>query len=184
MLIIQLPTPLYIISDLTIYKDPKDTLQFNLYAKPTSSYQYVHADSHPPAATKRAITYAEALRVIRNCSDHQAATQQLQTLKHHFRDRGYYSKTINKLVNKVLNHKPIHTCQKQRIVFKDTYDHRRPTTLKYVTENWNLMNQNPKLKIIYRMKPQLCHKNPTENLQSGPPRNSEATTTVTYPGFQ
>ena len=87
-------------SNLTIYKDPKDTLQFNLYAKPTSSHQYVHADSHPPAATKRAITYAEALRVIRNCSDHQAATQQLQTLKHHFRDRGYNSKTINKLVNK------------------------------------------------------------------------------------
>ena len=147
--------------DLTIYIDPAHPtkIQYRPFHKATNSFQYVHASSHHPTNTKNAIIYSEALRHIRLTSDPTNIDPQLEHLKTHFRNRGYPTSTINKMFNKAKQHVPISTCQPDRIFFKTTFDIRRPTMKKLLTQEWDKLKQHPQLKTVHQKHIITCYKN-------------------------
>ena len=84
--------------DITVYKgvsfSTKGILSYKPYSKPTNHHLYVHANSHHPICTKRAIIKAEAICLMRSCSDENIFQSSLIQLKLNFRDRGYKNSFI------------------------------------------------------------------------------------------
>ena len=136
--------------DLTIYKSISNPhkLQFKLYSKPTASYQYIHNTSHHPKSTKKSIIYGEALRILRNTSE--IKQQQISFLKvtTHFRNRGYPSTTINRMITKAKNHTPILTCKPDKVFLKTRHDDRRPPLLTHLFKHKDKLKEDLRLTII------------------------------------
>ena len=101
--------------DVTIFKSHLQQLQFKLYHKPTSSFQYVHYTSNHPKSTKLSIVYGEALRILRNTSTPSDQDTSLQQLTINFRNRGYPLKTIQSMITKAKGYTPEATCQRDRV---------------------------------------------------------------------
>ena len=55
--------------DTTIAITKESTLKTTIYSKPTDQKAYLHAKSYHPKCTKEAISYSQALRIKRICSD-------------------------------------------------------------------------------------------------------------------
>ena len=131
--------------NITIYKSPlfPHQLQFKLYSKSTASYQYMHKTSHHPLATKHAIIYGEALRVLRNTSLQTGQELALNRLKSHLRNRQYPLTTIQKMFTKARNYTPIPTCNPDQIFLKTHHESRRPTLKTLLDRNKNTLLQGP-----------------------------------------
>ena len=84
--------------DITVYKGASFSttgiLSYKPYSKATNHHLYVHANSHHPVCTKQAIIKAEAIRLMRSCSDENIFQSSLIQLKLNFRDRGYNNSFI------------------------------------------------------------------------------------------
>ena len=60
--------------DVSVSVDNSGNIKTDLYVKPTDTHQYLLATSCHPNHTKRSITYSQALRIHRICSNKETAT--------------------------------------------------------------------------------------------------------------
>lgn len=156
--------------DLTICKSSTfGTLSYCPFHKPTNHFMYVHvhANSHHPQSTNKAVIKGEALRLMRACSDERTFVPALQTLKLAFRDRGYSNAFIASALAKLpsfsqrYNPNPkINTTL--TFFFKTVFDFRRPPLKPLLTQNIAPLTTDLEMGKVFSPGSQVlvCHKNP------------------------
>ena len=75
-------------------------LETDVYIKPTDSHQYLHHTSCHPNACKRAIPYAQALRLRRICSKNVFFEKRTQDLCSFLVERGYKRKFVEEQIGR------------------------------------------------------------------------------------
>ena len=75
-------------------------LETDVYIKPTDSHQYLHHTSCHPNACKRAIPYAQALRLRRICSKNFFFEKRTQDLCSFLVERGYKRKFVEEQIGR------------------------------------------------------------------------------------
>jgi hypothetical protein len=80
--------------DVTVFKD-NDTLQTEIYRKPTDAPSNLLYDSCHPEHVRKALPYSAAARILRICSTSKAKSKHLNIAKLDFLRRGYPIREIN-----------------------------------------------------------------------------------------
>ena len=161
--------------DVTIFK-PRNfegTLAFKPYSKPTSKHLYVHALSHHPTATKKAIIRGEAIRLMRRCSEKKYWDDAMLELKLLFRARGYSNEFVNRAIRKVVFILPEERCKVMNprregriFFFKTVFDGRRPPIRPLLMTNWEDFNDDEACSGVFSgAKVMMCFRN-DRNLRS------------------
>ena len=76
------------------------TLQTDLYSKPTDAHQYLHWSSCHPIHTRKGLVYSLAYRLRRICSTPEFLKNRLSELKQFLLARGYKSKVIDPAIER------------------------------------------------------------------------------------
>ena len=77
-----------------------ETIEFDLYCKPTDCHQYLHFNSCHPDHTKNAIIYSQALRIRKRCSDDRKFDNHLSNLRQWFAERKYPETSIENKISR------------------------------------------------------------------------------------
>lgn len=75
--------------DLEIWITPQNTINYEMYHKPTNMYEYVPWSSFHPLSTKRGLVIGETRRVLHRCKEKKAKEKHLRILRINLRKRGY-----------------------------------------------------------------------------------------------
>ena len=79
-----------------------ETIEFDLYSKPTDCHQYLHFESCHPFHTKRSVVYSQALRIQMRCSQEIDVKQHLDNLESWFIDRKYPKNLVKGQIRKAV----------------------------------------------------------------------------------
>ena len=81
--------------DTWVKKPPNsNSLEVELYTKPTDTHNYLHFSSFHPGHTKRGGPFGQFLRVRRNCTRLDDYDKHSKVMKAHYTDRGYPSQQV------------------------------------------------------------------------------------------
>ena len=86
--------------DTTISITKEGRLKTNIYSKPTDRKAYLHAKSYHPKCTKEAISFSQALRIKRICSDVSDYRKNTDKLLEELVERGHKAETAKKTMEK------------------------------------------------------------------------------------
>ena len=76
-------------------------IETDLYVKPTDSQQYLLLSSCHPFYCKKGISYSQALRLNRICSNNEFFDKRCNDLEKHLLERGYSEKMVRKEILRV-----------------------------------------------------------------------------------
>ena len=132
--------------------------------KPTETFQYTHYTSSHPLGGKRGFITGEALRLLRTNSSETTFEESISTFKSRLITRGNPHKMIQTTLSEVnfaerqsaLQQKK--KTRKQILPFVPTY-HPAVRNLKNILmQNWNLIQNQPLLKSIFKNPPIISYK--------------------------
>ncbi|XP_073510776.1 uncharacterized protein [Phyllobates terribilis] len=89
--------------DLSIYNGKDNTLQTQVYRKPTAVNSLLFADSSHPKPLVNNIPTGEFVRIRRNCSEEETFHEQSKELFQRFRQRGYSRRVLLKAYRRACN---------------------------------------------------------------------------------
>ena len=139
----------------------------DLQRKPTDNNQYLLSSRcHPPHVTK-GISYSQALRFRRICSDDKSLKKRLSQLKNHLKKRGYKQSIGKKSLNKahsnsrgsLFQYKENQKCKRTHCVL--TYHHCLRNSFNTIREHWASVEKNPNSTTSFLRLPWLPSNNQT-----------------------
>ena len=155
--------------DTVVYKGDRflkeSILDVQTYFKPTETFQYTNFQScHPPGITKGFIK-GEALRLLRRNSSQTTFEENIRNFAKHLESRGYPTATVEKHLSEVKfserktsltnRHK---TAQKKILPFVTQYHPALPNLKKILMGKWNLIQNQPQLRNIFKEPPLLSYR--------------------------
>ena len=148
--------------DTTISITKEGRLKTNIYSKPTDRKAYLHAKSYHPKCTKEAISFSQALRIKRICSDVSDYRKNTDKLLEELVERGHKAETAKKTMEKangiqreeLLEYKEKPPNSKIPLIV--TYNKLLPNIKEIVDNTWNTLNINPDESAKFVDKPILC----------------------------
>ena len=139
-------------------------LDIRTHYKPTETFQYTHFTSSHPVGVKRGFIKGEALRLLRTNSSETTFDESISNFKSRLITRGYPHEMIQTTLSEVNFAKRQSALQqkkktrKQILPFVTTY-HPSVRNLKNILmQNWNLIQNQPLLKIIFKDPPIISYK--------------------------
>ena len=139
-------------------------LDIRTHYKPTETFQYTHFTSSHPLGVKRGFIKGEALRLLRTNSSEATFEESISNFKSRLITRGYPHKMIQTTLSEVNFAKRQSALQqkkktrKQILPFVTTY-HPSVRNLKNILmQNWNLIQNQPLLKSIFKDPPIISYK--------------------------
>merc|ERR1712062_734880 len=75
--------------EVCAYLDANNVIQYCGYSKPTDSKRYLNPNSFHPRSIFRAIPFSQMLRTLRNNSNPNTASTELDLVVKHFENSGY-----------------------------------------------------------------------------------------------
>ena len=136
----------------------------DLYPKPIDTNQYLLSSScHPPHVTK-SISYSQALRIRRICSDDKFLKKRLCQLKNHLKRRGYNQSSMKKSLSKshsnsrgsLFQYKEKQKCKRTHCVL--TYHHSLRNSFNTIREHWTSVEKKSKQYNIFPATPMVALK--------------------------
>ena len=131
---------------------------------PTETFQYTHFTSSHPLGVKRGFINSEALRLLRTNSSETTFHESISNSKSRLKTPGYPHDMIQTTLSEVNFVKRQSALQqkkktrKQMLPFVTTY-HPSVRNLKNILmQNWNLIQNQPLLKIIFKDPPIISYK--------------------------
>ena len=79
-----------------------ETIEFDLYTKPTDCHQYLHFESCHPFHTTICVVYSQALQIQKRCSQEIDVKQHLDNLESWFIDRKYPKNLVKGQIRKAV----------------------------------------------------------------------------------
>ena len=157
--------------DTTVKITSNNELVTALYKKETDRNTFLHRKSYHLPSTKKSISYSQALRISRICSDDNDYHKQLEELKDRFIQRGYRENEIIDQLNKATQHNQNTLLKyktkeiKNNMVFLTKYHNQLPNIGKAIDDNWNHLHINAKISSAFTDKPIVAYKH-NDNLRS------------------
>ena len=148
--------------DTSIVITEENRLKTTIYSKPTDQKAYLHAKSYHPKSTKDAISYSQALRIRRICTDSSDYEEHSQKLIKDLRERGHAEKNVKEGVNRAknLNRQQLLTYKErkvtERIPMIVTYNRGLPGLKSIIDNTWNTLQINPVEGAKFTEKPLVC----------------------------
>ena len=145
-----------------------DSIQVDLYTKPTDTHQYLLPTSCHPKHICRNIPYCLALRIRRICSTTDAFENRAKELTSHLKRRGYYSQEISAAIAKARSHKredllsyrPKEESTDTTIPFVMTYHPELPKVKEIVNRHWSIIDSSERLRKVFPKKPVMAYRRP------------------------
>ena len=78
-------------------------METDLHTKPTDKHQYLHTKSCHPGHCKTAISFSQALRLRRICSEQNNLVIRSRELKQYLRKRGYLEQLLDTEIHRAIN---------------------------------------------------------------------------------
>ena len=134
----------------------------SVYTKPTDRKAYLHAKSYHPKSTKEAISFSQASRLRRICTEKNDFLELAEKLKNDLVNRGHNSDKVSAEINRagnmnrdlLLTYKPkVETNRTPLIV---TYNKRLPNLKKIIDDTWNTLQINETEQEKFKEKPLVC----------------------------
>lgn len=134
----------------------------SVYTKPTDRKAYLHAKSYHPKSTKEAISFSQASRLRRICTEKNDFLELAEKLKNDLVNRGHNSDKVSSEISRagnmnrdlLLTYKPkVETNRTPLIV---TYNKRLPNLKKIIDDTWNTLQINETEKEKFKEKPLVC----------------------------
>ena len=134
----------------------------SVYTKPTDRKAYLHAKSYHPKSTKEAISFSQASRLRRICTEKNDFLELAEKLKNDLVNRGHNSDKVSSEISRagnmnrdlLLTYKPkVETNRTPLIV---TYNKRLPNLKKIIDDTWNTLQINETEQEKFKEKPLVC----------------------------
>ena len=142
-----------------------NTLETDLYCKPTDKHIYLHKDSNHPTSVKKSLPYGMGIRIRRICSRETDYQKRRKELKIQLRKRGYSGKFIEREFRKVDNLERSNLLKynangkkKNRVPLVITYSKHLPDIQKITRNHMNLLYKSPKMETIFSDPPIVAFK--------------------------
>ena len=147
-------------TSITITDERK--LKTSIYSKPTDRKAYLHAKSYHPKSTKEAISYSQALRIRRICTEESDFVTNGEKLIKDLVERGHPRRVAAEGVQKARN-----LDRQQLLVYKEkeatnriplivTYNKKLPDMKNIVDKTWNTLRINQSESAKFAEKPMIC----------------------------
>jgi len=145
------------------------TLHTRSYHKPTDANNYLHYKSCHPRHQKESIPFSQFLRMKRNSSTDEWATESINKLTQAFKDRGYPLQTLEKSVQAVssitqdqlLNSNPTRKEAMDKLIYVTTYHPCGPKIKKILTHFVKILSRHPHTNHINENKFITAYRRPT-----------------------
>ena len=145
-----------------------DSIQVDLYTKPTDTHQYLLPTSCHPKHICRNIPYSLALRIRRICSTTDAFENRVKELTSHLKRRGYSLQEISTAIAKARSHKrgdllsyrPKEESTDTATPFVMTYHPELPKVKEIVNKHWSIIDSSERLKKVFPKKPVMAYRRP------------------------
>ena len=148
--------------DTHIYKNKIGKLCTTLHVKPTDRQSYLHHKSYHPTASKRSITYSQALRIRKICTEDSEYLKHSKNLVQKLNLRGYKQKESEDIIIKVhsverkqlLQPKPKINNGVSPIII--TYRKNLPNIKAALSNNWDILKINNDISNLFQQQPNIA----------------------------
>ena len=143
--------------DTTVYINPNNKLESDLYIKPTDRTLLLHQNSFHPQTCKNSIIYSQALRYRRIITDNTRLQQRLDNLLIALIHRGYkhdniitsFNKAILYTQNELLNKTENANKTTNKPIFTTQYNSNTKYIAQILRKHWNVIENDPTLRILW-----------------------------------
>ena len=155
--------------DTIVYKGTrfkeKSILDVKTHFKKTETFQYTHFTSCHPPSVKKGFVKGEALRILRTNSSKSTFEENISNFKIRLIDRGYPETMIENLLSDIkfteresalLKHN--NKEEKEILPFVTQYQPSVSTLKEVLMKNWNLIQNQPLLRQIFKEPPIISYK--------------------------
>ena len=154
--------------DTNVYKGlrfkTESILDVKTHFKPTETFQYTDFTSCHPPGVKKGLIKGEALRLLRTNSSRLNFEENIAKFKRNLIERGYPEMLIQETLSEVkfdnrnaaLTQKPKEN--KRILPFVTQYQPSVPNLKQILMKNWHLIEQQPRLKEIFKEPPIISYK--------------------------
>jgi hypothetical protein len=152
--------------DTTIYINPNNKLESDLYIKPTDRTLLLHHNSFHPQPCKNAIIYSQALRYRRIITDNDKLHNRLNHLLVALIHRGYTHNNIITQFNKALTYKTQSEllnntkCSKTNNspIFDIQYNNNTKHIAHILRKHWSVIENDPTLRVLWPEPPIVAYR--------------------------
>ena len=145
-----------------------NSMNVDLYTKPTDTHQYLLPSSCHPKHCSRNVPYSLALRIRRICSNPDTFESRATELSDQLRRRGYNIQSISTATSKarsqrrddLLRYKPKPEPSGTLIPFVLTYHPELPKVKEIVNKHWPIIESSKRLNKIFPQKPIMAYRRP------------------------
>ena len=145
-----------------------NSIDVDLYTKPTDTHQYLLPSSCHPKHCSRNVPYSLALRIRRICSNPDTFESRATELSDQLRRRGYNIQSISTATSKarsqrrddLLRYKPKPEPSGTLIPFVLTYHPELPKVKEIVNKHWPIIESSKRLNKIFPQKPIMAYRRP------------------------
>ena len=145
-----------------------NSIDVDLYTKPTDTHQYLLPSSCHPKHCSRNVPYSLALRTRRICSNPDTFESRATELSDQLRRRGYNIQSISTATSKarsqrrddLLRYKPKPEPSGTFIPFVLTYHPELPKVKEIVDKHWPIIESSKRLNKIFPQKPIMAYRRP------------------------
>ena len=145
-----------------------NSIDVDLYTKPTDTHQYLLPLSCHPKHCSRNVPYSLALRIRRICSNPDTFESRATELSDQLRRRGYNIQSISTATSKarsqrrddLLRYKPKPEPSGTLIPFVLTYHPELPKVKEIVNKHWPIIESSKRLNKIFPQKPIMAYRRP------------------------
>jgi len=155
--------------DTTVRINPdNNTLETDLYCKPTDSHNYLLYNSAHPKKCKQSIPYSQFLRIRRICTKTSDYDRHIVTLSNHFLRRGYPLELLETAAitarrldrNILLEPKNTPDTKSEEVILVTTYDPSQDLLREITKANWDYLGKSPLTTFIHKKKILVGYKRP------------------------
>jgi peptide-methionine (R)-S-oxide reductase len=144
-----------------------NTLETDVYQKPTDTHTYMNWLSAHPSHLKRSIPYSQALRLRRIVSDNDTLKIRLEEYKNYFIASGYKKKLLDDTMSEILEMSQddalkgkARTKIMNRVTFTTTYNPHLKQVGKILNDKWDTLQSKKRLKKIFCNRPLIAYRRP------------------------
>ena len=150
--------------DTTIIITEDRRLKTTIYSKPTDQKAYLHAKSYHPKSTKEAISFSQALRIRRICTDDSDFETNSEKLKKDLVERGHNDEIVAKGIEKarhkdrqeLLTYKERKRVEKIPLIL--TYNKKLPNMNDIINKTWHTLKINDQEAAKFTEKPLVSYR--------------------------
>ena len=148
--------------DTHIYKNKDGKLCTTLHVKPTVRQSYLHHKSYHPIATKRSITYSQALHIRKICTEDSEYLKHSTNLVQKLNLRGYNQKESEDIITKVHAIERKQLLQPKHKIYNGaspiiiTYNKNLPNMKATLNKNWDILKINNDISSLFQQKPNIA----------------------------